>query len=111
MLPKRDLSHINNLKQLREAKLLAVQEIQDAEFQLDYIFSQMPMRALGGAFGFAAGLVTKGIKDTGKSALGASTEQIPNEAFSLKSGLQTLGTELAVLGFSKIVAKLLSKKK
>jgi hypothetical protein len=111
MLPKRDLSYINNLKQLRKAKLLANQEIEFAEIQLEQTFSQMPMRTLGGVFGFVAGMVSKGIKDKSNSAFSSTVEENKDVGLSFKSGMQTLGTELAIMGITKLITKLLSKKK
>jgi hypothetical protein len=111
MLPNRDLSHINNLQQLRAAKKEAIQEIEIAERQLEETFSKMPMRAVGSLFGFVTGLVSKGIHGSSQNTFGASGQQQDESTPLLKSGLQAIGIELAMLGITKLVSKLLGKKK
>jgi hypothetical protein len=111
MLPKRDLSHINNLNELRVAKLAAIREIEEAEINLEETFSKLPLRALGGAVGFAAGLMSKGIKENKRQDYSQSNESDEEPGSTLKSGLQALGIELAMMGLTKLISKLMSKKR
>lgn len=110
MLPKRDLSHINNLNDLRRAKLLAIREIEEAETDLEETFSKLPMRALGSTIGFAAGLMSNHIKESSRQAYSQPSEFSEEQGSQLMAGLQALAIELATLGLTKLISKLFSKK-
>jgi hypothetical protein len=110
MLPKRDFTHIKNLNDLRRAKKAAIREIEEAELILEETFSRMPMRALGKVFGFAAGLVSKSAHQSSQTAFASAGQSHGESSSSLKEGLQAVAIELAMLGITKLVSKLLSKK-
>ncbi|MCU0387729.1 MAG: hypothetical protein MUE71_03880 [Chitinophagaceae bacterium] len=108
MFSNRDLSHIKNLKQLAQEKLLAEENILDAEYRLESAFAGLPGRALGGVVSMAAGAVVKGIQDHFEKKEPAE-DDIP-EPVPLSETLKSVGTETAMFALAKLVEKLLERR-
>jgi hypothetical protein len=111
MLSNRNLSHINSLKDLRTAKQLALKDIEDAEKRLEYLFSELPMQALGSTVGFVAGAVAKGFQSKGKDEFKAEVSGSENEEpVSFGQTLQSVGEETALFAVSKLIEKLVANR-
>ena len=111
MLSKRNLSYINNLRDLNQAKKEAVQEIHFAEQRLEYLLSDLPLQALGNAVGFVAGAVAKGFKGAASPESEKTYETGETaEAPSIKETLKSVGEETAYFALAKLVEKLLTQR-
>lgn len=110
MLTKRNLSHINNLKDIKSAKLSALADIEVAENRLETLFSDLPMKALGNTVGFVAAAVAKGFqgKDISDNAEGYG--QSISEPMSFSKTLQAVGQETALYGIAKLIEKLVANR-
>jgi hypothetical protein len=109
MLTKKNLSHINSLKDLKAAKKLAHTDIDDAEKRLENLFSDLPLQVLGNTVGFVAGAVAKGFqsKNERQSEI-LSSENHENMSFG--QTLQSVGQETAFFALSKLIEKLVANR-
>jgi hypothetical protein len=111
MLTNRNLSHINSLKDLKAAKLLAESDIDEAEKRLEYLFSDLPMQALGSTVGFVAGAVAKGFQNHSKSEKNPEVLSAENDKqMSFGQTLQSVGEETALFALSKLIEKLVGNR-
>jgi hypothetical protein len=111
MLSNRNLSHINSLKDLKTAKRLALKDIEDAEKRLEYLFSDLPMQALGSTVGFVAGAVAKGFQSKSKNEIKPEVLDAENEeSMSFGQTLQSVGEETALFAVSKLIEKLVANR-